>query len=141
VLAAKGGVVKGSWGLVGPEAEVTASLTGDDCAIFSYDVNADGQIDNTERMGFRYDAADKAVEMRKGGTDCSGSGWENVTDEDAVEIDVFTITDHSPGAISAGNFDVDIREYSIEMTGHLKSDPSVERSLRETIRVRNDSVS
>jgi hypothetical protein len=43
--------------------------------------------------------------------------------------------------ISAGKFDVSIREYSIEMTGRLKSDTSVVRSLRETIRVRNDSVS
>ena len=141
VLATKGGVVKGSWGLVGPETEVTASLTGDHCAIFSYDVNANGLIDNTERMGFRYDATDKAVEIRQGGTDCSGSGWANVTDEKAVEITAFTITDHSPGVISAGNFDVSIREYSIEMTGRLKSDTGVVRSLRETIRVRNDSVS
>jgi type II secretory pathway component PulJ len=141
VLASKGGVVKGSWGLMAPESEVTASLTGDHCAIFSYDVNANGLIDNTERMGFRYDATDKAVEIRQGGTDCSGSGWANVTDEKAVEITAFTITDQSPGVISAGNFDVSIREYSIEMTGRLKSDTSVVRSLRETIRVRNDSVS
>jgi type II secretory pathway component PulJ len=148
VLATKGGVVKGSWGLVGPETAVTADLTGNHCVIFSYDkddndqsVNANGLIDNTERMGFRYDATNKAVEMRQGGTDCSGGGWINVTDESAVEITAFTITDQSPGLISAGNFDVDIREYSIEMTGHLKSDTSVVRSLRETIRVRNDSVS
>ena len=148
VLASKGGVVKGSWGLMAPESEVTVSLTGDHCAIFSYDkdvndqsVNANGLIDNTERMGFRYDATNKAVGIRQGGTDCDGSGWENVTDENAVEITAFTITDHSPGVISAGNFDVSIREYSIEMTGRLKSDTSVVRGLRETIRVRNDRVS
>ncbi|MFO7542767.1 MAG: prepilin-type N-terminal cleavage/methylation domain-containing protein [Thiobacillus sp.] len=142
VLASKGGVAKGGWGLLAPEsAVVTASLMGNDCAIFSYDLDANGLIDNSERMGFRYDATNKAVEMRKGGTDCSGDDWENVTDEKTIDIMSFTIEDQSPGVLSAGNFDVNIRQYSIEMKGRLKSDNSIERYLRETIRVRNDRVS
>lgn len=141
VLAANGGATRGSWTLIAPEGEVVADLSGGHCAIFSYDIDANGIVANTERMGFRHSTADKAVEMRKGGTDCAGEGWEQVTDSRTVEITDFTVTDLSPAVISGGGFKVGIREFSIEMTGRLKSDPKVVRSLRETIRVRNDRVS
>ncbi|MFO7542361.1 MAG: hypothetical protein R6W97_06045 [Thiobacillus sp.] len=129
--------------MLAPEIAAAVSLTGNDCAIFSYDLDANGLIDNSERMGFRYNATNMAVEMRKGGTDsnCSGDDWENVTDEKTIDITFFNIEDQSPGVLSAGNFDVNIRQYSIEMRGRLKSDNSIERFLRETIRVRNDRVS
>ena len=147
VLTAGGGAVKGSWSIVPPVNAVSATLTGNHCATFSYDVNGNGQIDDgsvstaqDERFGFRYDSVEKAVEIRKGGTACGGTGWENITDESSVEIDTFTITDQLPTNLTSGSFTVDIREYSIEMTGHLKSDPSIVRTLRETIRVRNDKV-
>lgn len=143
VLAAGGGADKGSWGIVAPVNAVTATLA-EDCAIFSYDVNGNGQIDDSadtdERFGFRYDATNEAVEVRKGATACNSTGWENITDEKSVAITIFTITDQSPASITAGKFTVGIREYTIVMKGHLKSDPSIERTLRETIRVRNDKV-
>ena len=81
------------------------------------------------------------MEIRKSGTLCSGTGWENITDEKSVEIIDFIITDQLPTSIAAGNFTVGIREYTIVMKGRLKSDTSIERTLRETIRVRNDKVS
>lgn len=145
VLAAGGGAAKGSWGIVAPVNAVTATLTGNHCVTFSYDVDGDGQIntaaDTDERFGFRYDSTEKAVEIRKSGTLCSGTGWENITDEKSVEIIDFIITDQLPTSIAAGNFTVGIREYTIVMKGRLKSDTSIERTLRETIRVRNDKVS
>lgn len=144
VLATGGGALKGSWGIVPPINAVSTTLTGNNCATFSYDVNGNGQVDDgadtDERFGFRYDSTEKAIEIRKGGTVCGGVGWENITDEDRVEITSFAITDQSPISIPAGKFTIDIREYSIEMTGRLKSDTSIERTLRETIRVRNDRV-
>lgn len=147
VLAAGGGALKGSWGILPPVNAVSATLTGNHCAIFSYDVNGNGQIDDglvstkpDERFGFRYDSTEKAIEIRKNGTLCNGTGWENITDENVVEITDFKITNQLPAPLNAGNFTVDVREYTIEMKGRLKSDPGIERSLRETIRVRNDKV-
>lgn len=145
VLVAGGGVLKGSWGIEPPLNTVSATLTGNHCAIFSYDADGDGQInddaDSDERFGFRYDSTEKAVEIRKGGTNCGGTGWENITDESRVDIYSFEIEDHSPTSIAVGQFTVGIREYTIIMKGRLTSDPSIDRTLRETIRVRNDSVS
>jgi hypothetical protein len=141
VLAANGGAAQGSWILIAPESEVVAELSAGNCAIFGYDLDANGLIADAERVGYRYSTTDKAVEARKGGTNCDGGGWEQVTDSRTIEITDFTITDLSPGAVSGGGFKVGIREFSIEMTGRLKSDPNVVRSLRETIRVRNDHVS
>lgn len=140
-VLASGGAVKGSWGIVAPV--MTATLAGN-CVTFSYDVDGDGQIntgtDTDERFGFRYDSTEKAVESRTNGAGCAATGWENVTDENRVEITIFTITDELPTSIPVGNFTVGIREYTIKMKGHLKSDTGIERELRETIRVRNDKV-
>lgn len=143
VLAAGGGAPKGSWTIYAPVNEITVSLSGDDCALFGYDINGDGEIANSslgeERLGFRYDSTEQAVEIRKNAGNCSATGWENITDESSVAITNFAI-EELPTSLSSGTLTIDIREYSIVITGNLKSDPSIVRTLRETIRVRNDKV-
>lgn len=143
VLAANGGAAKGTWLFIGPEPTITTDLTGDDCAVFSYDINGDGLItsDPDERVGFRYDSGQGAIETRQGGTGCGGTGWLNVTDERAVEITGFTITDYAIPAVSGSVLSVTVREYTIEITGRLRSDNNVTRAVRETIRVRNNEIS
>lgn len=144
VLAANGGAGKGTWLFIGPAPAVTVDLSGDDCAVFSYDMNGNGLITTSgpdERVGFRYDSGEGAIEVRQGGTDCSGTGWLNVTDEDAVEITGFTITDYAIPAVSGSVLSVTVREYTIEITGRLRSDTNVTRAVRETIRVRNNEIS
>ena len=145
VLAAGGGATKGSWSIIPPLSPVSATLTGNHCVIFNYDADGDGQIDDgadtDERYGFRYDSTEKAVEVRKGGASCGGTNWENITDESRVDIYSFKIEDQSPTSIPVGKFTIGIREYTIEMKGRLRSDSSIDRTLRETIRVRNDQVS
>lgn len=144
VLAANGGAGKGTWLFIGPAPAVTVDLAGDDCAVFSYDMNGNGLIttsDPDERVGFRYDSTEKAVEIRQGGTGCGGTGWLNVTDENAVEITGFTITDYAIPAVSGSVLSVTVREYTIEIAGRLRSDNNVTRAVRETIRVRNNEIS
>jgi hypothetical protein len=51
------------------------------------------------------------------------------------------VTDNSPATVASSGFTIAIREYTISITGHLKSDSSVMRTIRETVRVRNDSMS
>lgn len=139
-VLANGGVVEGSWAIIPPTNTVTTVVTGDDCAIFSYDVNGNGLVPTDENFGFRFDSTEQAVELRTGGTSCSGTGWENITDPTRVQIYEFTIVPTAT-SVSAGQFSVDVREYEIILKGRLTSDTSIDRTLRETVRVRNDGVS
>lgn len=147
------GLPAGGWGILRPESSVTSSGT---CLLIVYDTNASGTYTNysagppetpNEFYGYRYDSADKAVETRTSGTGtCApgGTGWENLTDNNTVEIIDFSVTDNSPdvlsGACDTPGFFVGVREFTISITGQLKTDSSVVRTLQETIRVRNDHM-
>jgi type II secretory pathway component PulJ len=140
------GVPQGSWSILGPQPEITQS---GDCFLFAYDTDANGAYTTTdpdpnEFFGYRHvsNTTEKTVKVKtaSGGDCASSTGWENLTDPDTVAITDFTVTDNSPAAISASGFNVEVREYTISITGKLKSDTSVERTLKETIRVRNDRL-
>jgi hypothetical protein len=64
-----------------------------------------------------------------------------LTDPNVVEVTAFSVTDNSPDDVSSSGLTVSIREYTISVSGRLKSAPAVTRTLTETIRVRNDRVS
>jgi len=142
------GVSAATWSIQRPESALTVSGT---CILFAADdpdqdpPSASVYYDNSERFGYRYDATDKAVEVRTSGTSAntctSGGSWENLTDEDTVAITGFSVDDKSPDTLTSSGLSVEIREFTISITGNLKSDPSVERTLQETVRVRNDRVS
>lgn len=136
------GVPAGSWNILRPESTLVQSAT---CILFAYDADASGTYANSERFGYRYDATDDAVEIRTsaaGSDTCtSGGTWENLTDENTVEITAFSVTDNSPATLTASGFTIAVREFTISITGQLKADPSVVRTLQETIRVRNDRLS
>ena len=139
------GVSKGSWTILGPQPSITQS---GNCMLFAYDTNANGVISPTgpmEFFGYRHisTTSEKVVKIKEeNDADCSSStdGWYNLTDEDTVEIVDFIITDNSPDPVTNYGFNVGVREYKILIKGRLKSDTSVERTLTETIRVRNDKL-
>jgi len=142
------GVPAGSWSILRPESIVIDSGT---CVLFAYDdPNVDPPsssvyYDTKERFGYRYDALQQAVEIRTSAastdTCSSGGSWENLTDENTVQITGFRVTDNSPATLASSGFTVAVREFTIELKGQLKSDPGVKRTIRETVRVRNDRVS
>ncbi|MDO9387023.1 MAG: prepilin-type N-terminal cleavage/methylation domain-containing protein [Thiobacillus sp.] len=138
------GVTASSWSILRPESTLTISGT---CILFASDNDFSGGAynDNTERFGYRYDSAEKAVEARTAGASadgCSAGGsWENLTDEGLVEVTDFSVTDNSPVTLVASGFDIDVREFTISITGRLKADTGVVRTLQETVRVRNDRLS
>lgn len=141
VLAANGGADKSTWTIIGPAPAITIS---GNCATFSYDQNGDGVVSTSspdERIGYRLDATDNAVEARQAGSGCGGSGWLNITDENTVNITNFTITDRSPSPVTGSALTVSVREYTIYIRGQLRSDSSIVREVRETIRVRNNEIS
>lgn len=110
------------------------------CILFSYDKESDGALDTNDRYGFRLDTEDKAIEIRKAGANCVEGGWENVTDENAIEITALEIEDLSPPSISSAGYQISLRQFHITLTGRLKENTTVRRTLRKTIKVRNNQV-
>lgn len=121
------------------------SATPGSCLMFAYDTNADGTYGSGEYFGYRYNAADGAVEIRTSGaagdTCTSGGTWQNLTDELSVEITAFTVTENSPAAVVNSGLNVAVREFTVTITGRLRADTSVVRTLQETIRIRNEQLS
>ena len=61
------------------------------CIIFAYDRNGNGildTIDGNENFGFRL--KDGAVEIRVDGASCIDNGWENLSDDQVLEITQLT---------------------------------------------------
>lgn len=137
------GVPASSWSILRPESTLTISGT---CILFAADNDFSGGMYGTsERFGYRYDSTEKAVEARTSGASAdgcsSGGSWTNLTDEGLVEVTDFSVTDNSPATLTASGFDINVREFTISITGRLKADTSVVRTLQETVRVRNDRLS
>ena len=128
-----------------------------DCIEFSYDLDGDGVVDpvapdtHSELYGFRLDFENtggiqkRFIEIRQGGTNCAGAGWESVTDKETIFIDEleFAINPTTKTLTgTAGPLGNDaqmiIREITVTLAGHLVDDISVRKRVTETIRVRND---
>lgn len=140
--ATTNGVAKGSWNILRPGAALTVTST---CLLFGYDFHVDdGDPYAYVNYGYRYDSANKAVEIRNAdAATCASttSGhWQDLTDPNVVEVTDFSVTDNSEVVSSLG-LNVGVRQYTISMTGQLKNNSSVSRTLQETIRVRNDGLS
>ena len=137
-VTATDGVAKGSWGILRPQSVI--SLSGN-CVLFVLDQKLDGAYGNDEYFGYKLDG--NAVEIRFSGSDsvCANGSWEKITDDNFVVVNGFSVTENTSSTLGSSGLTVSIREYTISITGELKSDSSVKRTLQETIRVRNDSVS
>lgn len=141
-------IPEGTWSILRPGTTITTdavSGTPGSCLLFTYDTNQDGTYSASEYMGYRYDATDDAVEIRTSGaagnTCASGGTWQNLTDDLSIEITSFTITENSPATVTSTGLSVGVREFTITITGRLKADTSVQRTLQESIRVRNEQLS
>ncbi|MFZ2737081.1 MAG: prepilin-type N-terminal cleavage/methylation domain-containing protein [Burkholderiaceae bacterium] len=120
-----------------PVSTITSGTANDEVDV-SYDENSNSLYTVTESYGFRYDSTDKTIEAKIG----AGS-WSSIIDTNAIEITAFTITNISPAAIApvGATSSVTVPVYSISITGRLKNDTAVVRTLQETVRLRNVIVS
>jgi len=120
------------------------------CILFTYDRDGDGLIDDNERFGYRLRNDEPiALQVAQDSTaacdDGAGSdNWQNLNDTGIIEITAFNITQYST-PINPPNkpFKVTVHELQLEITGRLVKtvDGSIiERTVRETVRVRNDEV-
>jgi prepilin-type N-terminal cleavage/methylation domain-containing protein len=140
------GLPAGAWSILRPEMAVTTDAvagTPGECLLFAYDTDASGTYASNEYFGYRYNDSDDAVAIRtsgaSGNTCTTGGTWENLTDENSTAITDFSVT-ITPVSVTNSGLTVTVREFTINITGHLIADPSVVRTLQETIRVRNDGL-
>lgn len=118
------------------------------CVVYGYDENMNGTVDAGEYRAFRLN--DGAIEMWEGDVavaSCPGDGWEALTDRAATEITDFSITTTPDGEAFPVHSDpgtgvqtLAIRKIQIRIAGQSVQDDSVSRSVRETVRIRNDRV-
>lgn len=113
------------------------TLTGISQIEFSYDENANAALETSspdERYGYRLNGGE--VEVKTGG------GWQPLTDSNLVTISSLTFTPISRtvdlDGVLGGEY-IRVREIAISITGRLPNDASVQRTLTETARIRNDA--
>ena len=111
---------------------------------YSRDAVENGVRDATDEAGFRL--RNGAIEMLTGG------GWQALTDSTTLRITDFRVTPASqdvvlscfnpcvapPGAPACPTQTV--RELKVEIFGTAVHDPSVQRSARSNVRLRNDAI-
>ncbi len=133
------------------------TITGTDCITFSYDKNSNyssaiplppnktASVEPDDRSGFRLFKG--VIQWRHGGSvrspGCPGSAnWNSITDGSTVTITSlgFSFTPDPPQRIqvATGIFRI-IRGVTITLTGELTNDPTIERTITETVRVQNDT--
>jgi len=98
------------------------------CVIFTYDAD-DG---SNELYG--YQVVNNVVETRIGGTTC-GNNWDDLTDGSLISITNLNFLDTR---ISESG--VTTSYITVTLTGELVRDSTVNRTLVETIKVRNDAI-
>jgi prepilin peptidase dependent protein B len=98
------------------------------CIIYSYDSD-----ETSELYGFRLDSTDKTVETRASGAACDASGWNDLTDNNLVNITGLSFLDTT--VVQTG---INIRAITITLSGFLVRDNTVIRTITETVKLRND---
>jgi len=113
---------------------------------FSRDTVEDDALDSNEYFGYQLSSTGQ-IQMQT----ASGVNPSALNDSNYTIITSFSITDSSPATLSLGYRcpavcsagtpncpQMFVRRYDIVLTGQSKLDPSVVRTLRTSVRVRND---
>jgi prepilin peptidase dependent protein B len=113
---------------------------------FSRDSNENNSLDSNEQFGFRLRRG--VIEMQLG-----GGNWQALTDANTVTVTEFTVTPsveeislaaHCAQACPAGSSTCpprqQVRSLGVSISARSSTDASVQRSLRSSVRLRNDPV-
>lgn len=113
-----------------------------DCILFAIDDNTDGVDDgNSERFGYRLAPVTagshiNAIKMRQSGSACTTNNWESITDDNIINITSLTF---KPSLQRVGtNSNLIICTIEISITGTLISEPTVQRTVNQSVKLRND---
>lgn len=93
---------------------------GGDCLLVRWDGNSDGIWNSSpsseaDTTGFRL--RDGALETLRGAEECSGKGWEKMTNPAAMKVTVFQVTRQNKANFSP--------ELSITLAAHSVADPQI----------------
>ncbi len=116
------------------------------CVTLSYDRDSNGTLaaintaNDDERYGYRLTAG--AIQARPSSASFScGAGastWEDITDPNLITVTAFTLTPTTYTVDVDGTASLLQRYITISITGELATDPTVNKTLTYTVRVRND---
>ena len=135
-------------GVVNPHTDIApASAAASAVALsFSTDSGVPDAVDDSERFGFRLRGG--AVEIQLG-----ARNWQALSDPQTLRVTSFSVVPHVDEVelstfcaqpCAAGSVTCpprqQIRGYAISVVGRSAADPSVVRSLRSSVRVRNDII-
>lgn len=139
----------GRWFIVNPFGDITVDET-NDCVFFTYDNDQDGVEGAAENYGFSFDAVNGNVRTgdQAGVTpgaspnECTGGtgSWATLNDGSTVEITAFDIQDRSEDTFVTNGINVTVREYEITLTGRLRGDTKIIRTVSDMIKIRNNDV-
>ena len=103
----------------------------------------DTAVGASEYGGFRYNSTDQTLEMRIGGANT----WQTLTDRNVLLITGFTVALNQirkpvDGMLGVGNCPLNqtISDADIQIQARATHDAAVTRTLRATVRLRNDLV-
>jgi len=118
---------------------------------YRYDVDSNGALGANETFRIRLNDTDGTVEMQQ--LDAGGAATSTVpiTDGELTSISALTFTpvertatttclNAGPGPTAPTPPLIHIRQVTVTLTGQLRADPTVTRTLTESVRLRNDWV-
>lgn len=136
----------------------TLSMPSAHCLLYSYDADSDGNIDENENYGFKLENG--SVKMRFSGTandSCSNGAWQDAVASDQIVISALNFEldyrclnvlsvqafdspchDLAAEQLASGTFALESRLIKISLTGYLKGDGTVTKTLGGTVKVKND---
>ena len=140
--------------------DITIDPDTQDCVVFNLDRNHDGDASLADAGGFRLrviqDRGDVVglIEMWVGGSGpaCESRpqrtpdvDWIAITDPDFVDVTAFVIDDSgsilgSVGESGGTTVTQRTRQIQIQITGQLRSDRNITRTVEDIIKVRNDLI-
>jgi prepilin peptidase dependent protein B len=120
------------------------------CVLYSYDRDkddTDGIPDEDDQHGLRLRNGAIQIKTSDGGCgmttcdSCTSGNWSALTDPSTVRIErlSFQISENDR-PFNAGRNLARVREVVIELTGSLRRDPAMARTLRGSVNVRNDEI-
>jgi Tfp pilus assembly protein PilW len=142
-------VSAGTWTIQDANGLISTTAT---CVSMGYDRDeevtdnptGDGDIESDEQVGYAYDATNKALLVGSTGANCASgtSGWDALinTDESGIDITGLDVDIIGDNEINAGNATVRMLEIQLSLSGQLTTDSTVQRTVTEVVKVRNDQL-
>lgn len=144
------GTVVGGNGTTVANPYTTVTRTGTNEIGYAYTRGTENDaLDNgTEQFGFKLDTSTKSIQMNIGGT------WQTLTNTEIVNIpnngftiaptetaiDIRAACEKTCPTTNPNCPVIQVRTYSIVLTGVSKANPALTRTLRSQVRVRNDAI-